>query len=115
MLNKVNSAKANRSAGAEAHKLPIPEVGEILREEFLNPLGITAYRLAKEINVSTTTVLDILNCKRKITVDTALRLSRFFGNSERFWLNLQNDIDLRNQRNKLYLDLKKITPLKRIA
>ena len=115
MLNKVNSPKANRSAGAESHKLPTPEVGEILREEFLDPLGITAYRLAKEINVSTTTVLDILNCKRKITVDTALSLSRFFGNSEHFWLNLQNDIDLRNQRDKLHADLKKITPLKRIA
>jgi addiction module HigA family antidote len=115
MMNKVNSQKASRSAEAELHKLPTPQVGEILREEFLDPLGITAYRLAKEINVSTTTVLAILNCNRKITVDTALRLSRFFGNSERFWLNLQNDIDLRNQRDKLHSDLKKITPLKRIA
>jgi len=115
MSNKENPPKANRSAGAESHKIQTPEVGEILREEFLEPLGITAYRLAKEINVSTTTVLDILNFKRKITVDTALRLSRFFGNSERFWLNMQNDIDLRNLRNKLHSDLKKITPLKRIA
>jgi len=115
MLNKVNSPKANRSAGAGSHKLPTPGVGEILCEEFLDPLGITAYRLAKEINVSTTTILAILNSNRKITVDTALRLSRFFGNSERFWLNLQNDIDLRNQRDKLHSDLKKITPLKRIA
>ena len=115
MLNKVNSPKANRAAEAGSRKLPIPGVGEILREEFLDPLGITAYRLAKEINVSTTTILAILNSSRKITVDTALRLSRFFGNSERFWLNLQNDIDLRNQRDKLYSDLKKITPLKRIA
>ena len=115
MLNKVNSLKANRAAGAGQHKLPTPGVGEILREEFLDPLGITAYRLAKEIDVSTTTILAILNSNRKITVDTALRLSRFFGNSERFWLNLQNDIDLRNQRVKLHADLKKITPLKRIA
>ncbi len=115
MLNKVNSPNASRSAGAETHKIPTPCVGEILREEFLDPFGITAYRLAKSINVSTTTILDILNGKRKITVDTSLRLSRFFGNSERFWLNLQNDIDLRNQREKLRPDLKKITPLKRIA
>ncbi|MHB8578963.1 MAG: HigA family addiction module antitoxin [Ignavibacteriaceae bacterium] len=115
MLNKVNSPKANRSAAAGSHKLPTPGVGEILREEFLDPLGITAYRLSKKINVSTTTILDILNGKRKITVDTSLRLSRFFGNSEHFWLNLQNDIDLRNQREKLRPVLKKITPLKRIA
>ena len=114
MLNRVNT-KAKRVSGVGTHKLPTPGVGEILREEFLDPLGITAYRLAKEIDVSTTTILAILNSNRKITVDTALRLSRFFGNSERFWLNLQNDIDLRNQRVKLHADLKKITPLKRIA
>jgi addiction module HigA family antidote len=115
MLNKVNSVKANSSVRTGSLKLRTPGVGEILREEFLDPLGITAYRLAKEINVSTTTILAILNSNRKITVDTALRLSRFFGNSERFWLNLQNDIDLRKQRDKLHSDLKKITPLKRIA
>ena len=115
MLNKVNPGKVNRSVRTGSHKLPTPGVGEILREEFLDPLGITAYRLAKETNVSTTTILAILNSNRKITVDTALRLSRFLGNSERFWLNLQNDIDLRNQRDKLHSDLKKITPLKRIA
>ncbi len=100
---------------ARLNKLPVPGVGEILREEFLEPLGITAYRLAKEINVSTTTILDIINGSRKITVETALRLSRYFGNSERFWLNLQNDIDLRNQKEKLNADLKKINPLKRSA
>ena len=98
---------------AESNRIKTPEVGEILREEFLEPSGISAYRLAKELNVSTTTILDILNRHRKITVDTALRLSRFFGNSERFWLNLQNDIDLRNHREKLHSVLKKITPLKR--
>ncbi len=100
---------------AASNRIKTPTVGEILHEEFLEPSGITAYRLAKEINVSTTTILDIVNGHRKITVDTALRLSRFFGNSERFWLNLQNDIDLRNQREKLRFALKKITPLKRSA
>ena len=100
---------------AESNRIKTPSAGEILKEEFLEPLGISAYRLAKEINVSTTTILDILNGNRKITVETALRLSRFFGNSERFWLNLQNDIDLRNQREKLRSDLEKITPLKRSA
>jgi len=100
---------------AKTNKLPVPSAGEILREEFLEPMGITAYRLSKEINVSTTTIIDIVNGKRKITVDTALRLSKFFGNSDRFWLNLQNDIDLRNQREKLRSDLEKITPVKRSA
>ena len=115
MVKSFKDKETEKIFNAETHKIPAPCVGEILREEFLDPFGITAYRLAKSINVSTTTILDILNGKRKITVDTSLRLSRFFGNSERFWLNLQNDIDLRNQREKLRPDLKKITPLKRIA
>ncbi len=85
-----------------------PTIGEILTEEYLEPNGITSYRLAKEIGVSTTTVLDIINGKRRLTVDTALRLSKFFGTSERFWLNLQNDIDIRDQKGKLGAKLKKI-------
>ncbi len=99
----------------KSNKIPIPSVGEVLREEFLEPMGITAYRLSKEINVSTTTILEILSDNRKITVDTALRFSRFFGNSERFWLNLQNEIDLRKRREELQSALDKITPLKRSA
>jgi antitoxin HigA-1 len=91
-------------------KITTPTIGEILREEFLEPLGITAYRLAKEVNVSTTTVLEILNGNRKITVDTALRFARYFGNTEKFWLNLQNDIDLRNKRESLQIALNKIKP-----
>jgi antitoxin HigA-1 len=96
----------------KSNRIPTPSVGEILREEFLDPLGITAYRLAKDIRVSTTTILEILNGKRKITVETALRLSKYFGNSERFWLNLQNDIDLRKQRENLAKKLESIQPLK---
>jgi addiction module HigA family antidote len=96
----------------KSNRIPTPTVGEILREEFLDPLGITAYRLAKDIKVSTTTILEILNGKRKITVETALRLAKYFGNSERFWLNLQNDIDLRKQRENLASELKNIKPLK---
>ncbi len=94
----------------KSEKIPTPTVGEILREEFLEPLGITSYRLAKEINVSTTTILDIVNNNRKITVDTALRLSRYFGNSAHFWLNMQNDIDIRNQQAKIAPDIEKIIP-----
>jgi antitoxin HigA-1 len=96
-------------------RIPTPTVGEILREEFLEPLGLTAYRLAKGLNVSTTTVLDILNGKRKITVDTALRLSKYFGNSAKFWLSLQNDIDLRIRAENPHKDIDKIHPLQRTA
>lgn len=89
-------------------KIETPTIGEILTEEYLEPNRITSYRLAKEIGVSTTTVLDIINGKRRLTVDTALRLSKFFGTSERFWLNLQNDTDIRDQKGKLEAKLKKI-------
>ncbi len=69
--------------------------GEILRLEFLEPLGITSYRLSKDIGVAQTRISEILAEKRSITADTALRLSRYFGNSAQFWLNLQAQYDLR--------------------
>ena len=75
--------------------LPIIHPGEILREEFLHPLGITAYRLAKDIHVPVTRIADIVHERRSISADTALRLSRYFGNSAQFWLNLQTHYDLR--------------------
>jgi antitoxin HigA-1 len=96
-------------------KIPTPTIGQILKDEFLEPLHISGYRLAKELNVSTSSIVDILNNKRRITVDMALRLSKFFGNTERFWLNLQNDIDLRNLREKLHYELEKIHTFKRSA
>lgn len=98
---------------SNTERIPTPTVGEILKEEFLEPLGLTAYRLAKDLNLSTTTVLDILNGKRKITVETAMRLSRYFGNSAKFWLNLQNDIDLRIQSEKPHKNIDKIRPFQR--
>jgi antitoxin HigA-1 len=69
--------------------------GEILRTEFLEPLEITPYRLSKDIAVAQTRISEILSEKRSITADTALRLSRYFGNSAQFWLNLQTQYDLR--------------------
>ncbi|BAY23606.1 plasmid maintenance system antidote protein [Calothrix sp. NIES-2100] len=69
--------------------------GEILQVEFLEPLNITAYRLSKDIGVAQTRISEILSGKRSITADTALRLSRYFGNSAQFWLNLQTQYDLR--------------------
>ncbi|OUL18902.1 HigA family addiction module antitoxin [Nostoc sp. 106C] len=76
-------------------RLPIIHPGEILLVEFLEPLNITAYRLSKDIGVSQTRISEILSGKRSITADTALRLSRYFGNSAQFWLNLQTQYDLR--------------------
>ena len=75
-----------------------PKISEILLEEFMNPLGISAYRLAKDINVPASRIQDILKDKRKITVDTSLRLARYFNVSDKYFLNLQNDIDIRNAK-----------------
>jgi addiction module HigA family antidote len=74
-------------------QIPYPHPGEILAEEFLKPMEITPYRLAKEIHVPLTRIAAILAGKRAVTVDTALRLSRFFGTSEGFWSGLQVDYD----------------------
>jgi addiction module HigA family antidote len=75
--------------------------GEILMEEFLKPLGITQYRLAKDIKVPARRINEIVHGKRSISADTALRLSRYFNLSERFWLNLQARYDLEVEKDKL--------------
>ncbi|MGD0660970.1 MAG: HigA family addiction module antitoxin [Syntrophorhabdales bacterium] len=75
--------------------------GEILAEEFLKPLKVSQYRLAKDINVPARRINEIVQGKRSITADTALRLSRYFGLSERFWLNLQSRYDLEKEKDRL--------------
>jgi antitoxin HigA-1 len=83
-------------------KLPNIHPGEILQEEFLTPLNITAYRLSKDIGIPQTRVSEIVKGNRRITADTALRLSYYFGNSPKFWLGLQDDYDLEEEKaNKL--------------
>lgn len=72
--------------------------GEILSEEFLVPFSISAYKLAKDIGIPQTRVSEILKGNRRITADTALRLSKYFGNSAKFWLGLQADFDLEEER-----------------
>ena len=74
--------------------------GEILLEEFLAPLEITAYKLSKDIGIPQTRISEILKGNRRITADTALRLSRYFGNSAKFWLGLQDDFDI-EEENKI--------------
>ncbi len=75
--------------------------GEILLDEFLEPLEISQYRLAKDISVPPRRINEIVHGKRSVTADTALRLSRYFGTSERFWLNLQTGYDLDVERDRL--------------
>lgn len=72
--------------------------GEILSEEFLNPMQISAYKLSKDIDIPQTRISQIVKGNRRITADTALRLSSFFGNSAKFWLGLQDDYDIENER-----------------
>lgn len=71
-----------------------PRISEILWEEFMKPLGISAYQLAKELHVPVSRIQDILHDRRKITADTSIRLGRYFGVSDKYFLNLQTDIDI---------------------
>jgi addiction module HigA family antidote len=73
--------------------------GEVLSEEFLMPFGISAYKLAKDIGIPQTRISEILKGRRRITADTALRLSKYFGTSAKFWLGLQDDFDLEEEAN----------------
>jgi addiction module HigA family antidote len=75
--------------------------GEVLWEDFLEPLGLTQYRLAKSLSVPPRRINEIVHGKRAVTADTALRLARFFGTSERFWLNLQTGFELEVERDRL--------------
>ena len=89
--------------------------GEILMEEFLIPLEISAYRLSKDIGIPQTRISEILKCRRSITADTALRLSKYFGNSPKFWLGLQDDFDIEEQQQLKSLDFKNIKQYNRKA
>ncbi|MGZ4048389.1 MAG: HigA family addiction module antitoxin [Bacteroidia bacterium] len=89
--------------------------GEILQEEFLLPLEITAYKLSKDIGIPQTRVSAILKGKRRITADTALRLSKYFGNSAKFWLGLQDDFDIEKEKNEKKAELNAIKQCTRYA
>lgn len=82
--------------------------GEILQEEFLIPLEISAYRLSKDIGIPQTRISEIVKGNRRITADTALRFSKYFGNSAKFWLGLQDDFDLEESQNHKQAELKAI-------
>lgn len=87
--------------------------GEILREDFLEPLGISINRLSRELMVPPNRISEIVNGKRAITADTALRLQRYFGGEAQFWLNLQTEYDLRMMKHKIWADIeRRIIPMK---
>jgi addiction module HigA family antidote len=91
--------------------MPPVHPGEILAEEYLEPLGVTQHRLALAIGVPPRRINEIVHGKRGITADTALRLARFFGTSERFWLNLQSRYELEREKDRLAQELARIRPL----
>ncbi len=87
-----------------------PKMSEILYEEFMEPMGISSYRLAQEIHVPVSRIQDILHDRRRISADTSLRLARFFGVSERYFLDMQNDIDVRELKQRLASEIELIRP-----
>lgn len=89
--------------------------GEVLKLEFLEPLNISAYRLSKDLLIPQTRISEILKGNRRITADTALRLSRYFGNSAKFWLGLQDDYDIEEEKVAKADDLNQITRNKHVA
>lgn len=91
--------------------MPPVHPGEILLEEFLNPLNVSQYQLAKEIGVPARRINEIVHGQRRISADTALRLARYFGTSERFWMNLQTRYDLEVEKDRLGTVLDEIHPL----
>jgi len=86
--------------------------GEVLLVEYLEPLGVTQHRLAVSIGVPPRRINEIVHGKRRITADTALRMARYFGTSERFWMNLQGRYDLEVERDRLLNTLEEIQPLR---
>ena len=92
-------------------RIETPKISEILREEFMIPFNISAYRLAKDIDVPISRIQDILHDRRKITAETSIRLGRYFGISEKYFLNLQTEIDLRNAKLTIGDSVLKIQPL----
>ncbi len=97
------------------HIISTPTIGEILREDFMKPMNISAYKLAKDIRVPVSRVQAILDDSRRITVDTSLRLAKYFGVSDRYFLDIQNDIDIRNLKISLKSEIDSIKPANDVA
>lgn len=93
------------------NRIETPSIGEILQEEFMVPMGLSAYKLAQDIKVPVSRIQDILNGRRKITADTSLRLAKLFGVSDSYFLDMQNEIDMRNLKILLADELAEIHTL----
>ena len=93
------------------NRIETPTISEILKEEFMIPFGLSAYKLAKDIDVPVSRIQDILHGRRKITAETSIRLGKYFGLSENYFLNLQNDIDIRNVEVEIADSIAKIIPI----
>ena len=89
-------------------RLPNIHPGEVLKEEFLDPMGISAYRLAKDTGIPQTRISEIIKGRRRVTADTALRLAKYFGMSARFWLGLQDDFDIEEEEIAIQKELESI-------
>ena len=89
-------------------RIETPTIGEILNDEFFIPMGLSAYKVARAINVPASRIRDILHNRRRITVDTSLRLAKFFGMSDDYFISLQNDIDIRNLKIEIAEELDQI-------
>ena len=98
-----------------ANLIPTPKMSEILMEEFMSPLNLSAYRLAQEIHVPVSRIQDILHDRRKVSADTSLRLAKFFGVSDRYFLDMQNDIDIRELKMNMSAEIATIRPCQAIA
>lgn len=96
-------------------RIPLPTIGEILANEFMEPYGLSAYRLAKDIDLPVSRIQDILHGRRRVSIDTALRLSRYFSMSDGFFINLQSDIELRESKNRQKAELEAIKPISVIS
>ena len=95
--------------------IPTPKISEILWEEFMEPMGISAYKLAQAIHVPVSRIQDILHDRRKISADTSLRLAKFFGVSDRYFLDMQNDIEVRELKVSMATEIADIRPFQAIA
>lgn len=107
----VESGKVSLAEVTTGKRMPLVHPGEILKSEFLEPLGVTPYRVAMEVDVPAPRINDIVLGKRGITADTALRLGRYFGNSAAFWINLQSAYDLNKTRRGIEAELDNIHAL----
>ena len=96
-------------------RISLPTIGEILASEFMEPYGLSAYKLAKDIDLPVSRIQDILHGRRRMSIDTALRLSRYFSMSDGFFINLQSDIELRESKNRQKAELEAIKPISAIS